>query len=105
MNKSLLRLLMAATALLFVAAACAGDTGATWTFAPVTVAVATESDPEEATEGTITDVEVGDTAETAATEAPADAASETPAADEGPAAETTEAPVDTEAATGEARGR
>jgi uncharacterized cupredoxin-like copper-binding protein len=81
MNTSLLRSLVAAVALLFLVAACASDTGAGWTFAPV--AVDEEANAGAVTVETIEDDVASDTAETAD-------ASELPIDDGSPDAEVTE---------------
>jgi uncharacterized cupredoxin-like copper-binding protein len=52
MNTSIVRLVMAALVALFVVAACAGQSGAQWTFAPV--AVASQASGEASTTGEAT---------------------------------------------------
>ena len=65
MNKSILRLFAALFALMFVVAACAGDS-AQWTFAPVALSDTSGSDgstdasPSDPTEASVTDVQAGD---------------------------------------------
>ena len=67
MNTSIVRLVMAALVALFVVAACAGQSGARWTFAPV--AVASPASGEASTTGEAT---AGATSEPAAASAAAE---------------------------------
>ena len=67
MNTSIVRLVMAALVALFVVAACAGQSGAQWTFAPV--AVASPASGEASTTGEAT---AGATSEPAAASAAAE---------------------------------
>ena len=95
MNTSLVRLVMAALMALFVVAACAGESGAQWTFAPV--AVASEASGEASTAGAASEP-------AAAVVEPAAAASMAPMAAESAApAAGSAAPGEPVAPSGEAR--
>jgi uncharacterized cupredoxin-like copper-binding protein len=112
MITSLLRVVAALFALTFIVAACASDSGAQWTFAPVTVAEASasESAGEASTEATVSEGEsvtqeqVGevDPAEAAEAEQLTEAATEP---GEAAAAESVEPMESTEPATAAGEGR
>ena len=85
MHTSRLRLLTAALFVLSIVAACADDTGAQWTYAPVTAADGATEAPESASPGTAAPGTAAPESAVPATAAPATAAPESPAPDGSPA--------------------
>ncbi len=71
MNQPLYRVVAALFALTFIVAACASDTGAEWTYAPVTASESQAPGPSEPTAAPGTTAEPGGTAAPADTAAPA----------------------------------
>lgn len=101
MNTSLLRLLSAALFALFIVGACAGDTGAQWTYAPVAVAeVETSGESTAATDSAAGEQPAAEADQEGMAAAEAETPAEAPA--EGISGETAVEPAG-DAASGEAR--